>query len=979
MASALAQELAQLSLTDSTKLESLTVLAAKPESEPFLLQHLPAVLKATADKDAATRAAADKAGLAIMSALNRNAVKLALPALFEACEDPKWQTKEAATKFLGHLASASAEQISVYLPEIVPVVTNCMVDLKPTVRAAATEALTKCCAAIGNRDIEPFVPHLIRCIGAPGEVPDCVHKLSATTFVQSVDARTLSILVPLLVRGLTDRTTPIRRKACVIIRNMAKLVDDPVDAANFVSTLLPNVKYAMEGMSNPEAREVATDCHKILESINTSVEAAPKAQVAEVLAALNKAADAASVAVKGEGAEEASRYVAGMAANLIDVKNFEEAEWTQTVVPYLTSFCGAAGATAVCKEFHAACFQEAQAREMAPVEEEEGEDLCNCEFSLAYGGKILLNNARLHLKRGQRYGLCGPNGAGKSTLMRAIANGQLDGFPPKDELRTVYVEHDIDASEAETPVVEFVVNDAMVKEVMPARERIIEVLESVGFDAERQAQPVASLSGGWKMKLALARAMLMNADIMLLDEPTNHLDVINVRWLIDYLVGLKGVTSVVVSHDSGFLDSVCSAIIHYEDNFKLKKYLGNLSKFVEQRPEAAAYYNLADATTKWTLPEPGYLEGVTSKDRAILKMRSVNFKYPTAESHILNNVNVQVSLNSRVAVLGPNGAGKSTMIKLLTGELEAESGMVWKHPNLRVAYVAQHAFHHIENHLDMTPNQYIQWRYATGEDRESLDKVSRKMKEEEEKKMGEVKVVDGVKRVVDKLLARRKLKRGYEYEVQWKNEVETSWLTRDRLEEMGFQKMLTDIDMKEAAAAGLLGKPLTAKNVEILLANLGLPAEFASHSQIRGLSGGQKVKLVLGAAMWQQPHILVLDEPTNYLDRESLGAMVGALNEYGGGVVIVSHHHEFVNQVCQEKWAVGGGVVDVTGQSAAALEAQKLEWKRQEEVVDALGNVIKVKAPKKELSRKEKKARAKANKARRERGEEVSDDEDEDY
>jgi elongation factor 3 len=213
--------------------------------------------------------------------------------------------------------------------------------------------------------------------------------------------------------------------------------------------------------------------------------------------------------------------------------------------------------------------------------------------------------------------------------------------------------------------------------------------------------------------------------------------------------------------------------------------------------------------------------------------------------------------------------------------------MVWKHPNLRVAYVAQHAFHHIENHLDMTPNQYIQWRYATGEDRESLDKVSRKvssgmgrsrrsggrrglplprgappswmpcppslpfrpfpcssplspsplctpqLKEEEEKKMKEVKVVDGVKRVVEKLLGRRKLKRGYEYEVQWKGEMETSWLTRDRLEEMGFSKMLTDIDMKEAAAAGLLGKPLTAKNVEELLANLGLPAEFATHSQVR--------------------------------------------------------------------------------------------------------------------------------------------------
>uniref|UniRef100_UPI0025A24B93 hypothetical protein n=1 Tax=Klebsiella pneumoniae TaxID=573 RepID=UPI0025A24B93 len=112
------------------------------------------------------------------------------------------------------------------------------------------------------------------------------------------------------------------------------------------------------------------------------------------------------------------------------------------------------------------------------------------------------------------------------------------------------------------------------------------------------------------------------------------------------------------------------------------------------------------------------------------------------------------------------------------------------------------------------------------------------------------------------------------------------------------------------------------------------------------------------------------------LDRESLGAIASALKEYGGGVVIVSHHHEFVNQVCGEKWTVGGGVLAVTGQSAAALEAQKLEWKRQEETTDAFGNTIKIKAPKKELSRKEKKARAKANAARRARGEEVSDDEE---
>lgn len=120
------------------------------------------------------------------------------------------------------------------------------------------------------------------------------------------------------------------------------------------------------------------------------------------------------------------------------------------------------------------------------------------------GGKILLNNARLHLKRGKRYGLCGPNGAGKSTLMRSIANGQLDGFPPKDQLRTVYVEHDIDASESNVPVVEYVYSDPILQDAShPAHNQVSEVLGSVGFTEAMQQAPVSSLSGGWKMKLAL--------------------------------------------------------------------------------------------------------------------------------------------------------------------------------------------------------------------------------------------------------------------------------------------------------------------------------------------------------------------------------------------------------------------------------------------------------------------------------------------
>jgi len=348
--------------------------------------------------------------------------------------------------------------------------------------------------------------------------------------------------------------------------------------------------------------------------------------------------------------------------------------------------------------------------------------------------------------------------------------------------------------------------------------------------------------------------------------------------------------------------------------------------------------------------------------------------------NVISNVTIQCSLNSRVAVLGANGAGKSTMIKALTGELEPQEGTVWKHPNLRVAYVAQHAFHHIENHLDKTPNQYIQWRYASGEDREGVESAFRKISDEEAKKMAQViKAPDGTKKVVDKLLGRRKLKRSYEYEVAWVglHPDFNEWLTRDKLEEMGFVKLVNEIDMKEAARLGLVTRPLTEAVVQKHLQDLGIEPEFGTHSQIRGLSGGQKVKVVIAAAMWNNPHILILDEPTNYLDRDSLGALATAIKEYGGGVIMISHSSEFTSALCPETWLVENGELTIKGQTEAQQQAAKLEWKRQEEMTDAFGNVIKIKAPKKKLSNKEKKALAKVRKARRDRGEEVTDSEDE--
>ena len=135
---------------------------------------------------------------------------------------------------------------------------------------------------------------------------------------------------------------------------------------------------------------------------------------------------------------------------------------------------------------------------------------------------------------------------------------------------------------------------------------------------------------------------------------------------------------------------------------------------------------------KFKFPQPGPIEGVKSKGKALMKMSKCTFTYPCNEKPTLFDISVQVSLASRVACVGENGAGKSTMIKLLVGEIEPQEGDVWKHPNARIAYVAQHAFHHIEQHLTKTPNEYIRWRYANnGEDKESLVKVTMQFTDEE--------------------------------------------------------------------------------------------------------------------------------------------------------------------------------------------------------------------------------------------------------
>lgn len=953
------------------------------ESEPYIVPHFGILLELFGDKALDVRATAEEAADSIFKLPGRFSVVVLVPILLaQLTNEKKWQTKVGALRYLGRLSEHSASQVAESLPLIIPAVSTCMWDTKPEVREKAKETLTITTSTIDNVDIIPFLPSLVSCIATPEEVPECVYKLAATTFVTEVKAPTLSIMVPLLTRGLSERKTAILRQTSVIIDNMCKLVENPEHAHQFLPKLMPGIDRIIETAADPELRNVASKARNTLIRVGGGAEDAedPEAVAKRLNDAHQEVKDTLQAEVKkykGELDAETLEYVASHLEAMYNGQVFSLPDWHQATVPYVTAFIGAENAKAIGKPLsvHYHELDKLRQKALEHVDEEEGEELCNCEFSLAYGGMILLNNTKLRLIRGQRYGLCGPNGVGKSTLMRAIANGQLEGFPPADELKTVFVEHNLQAEDADLSVLDFVLAD---ENMAKQKDTVVTTLKDVGFDDERLAQAVGSLSGGWKMKLELARAMLENADILLLDEPTNHLDVDNVQWLVNYLTSLTNVTSMIVSHDSKFLDNVCTNIIHYESR-KLKTYRGNLAKFVEQKPEARSYYELTDANIKFKFPEPGFLEGIKSKDKAILKMLNVDFTYENTTKQILYNINLQCSLNSRVAVIGPNGAGKSTMIKILTGELVASDGEVWKHPNLRVAYVAQHAFHHVEQHLDKTPNEYIRWRYAYGEDRESLIRAARQLTPEEEELIKKPISIEGEKRIFEELIGRRKAKRSYEYEVKWLHRPhdDNTWHSRERLEEWGYIKIMQWFDEKEAAKEGMYSRPLTAAGVEKHLDDVGLAPEFATHSRIRGLSGGQKVKVVLGAAMWNQPHMLVLDEPTNYLDRDSLGALAGAIQDFGGGVVIISHNREFTGAICPEVWNVNNGHLVVTG-AKRDYGGEKLEQKEAETVVDAFGNVTKVKKAKKKLSRKELKVKEKRRQQKLKNGEPLTDS-DEDF
>ncbi|SMQ47812.1 unnamed protein product [Zymoseptoria tritici ST99CH_1A5] len=967
-----------------------------PSVEPFLVQLLPAVLSAVGDKMAPVKTAAQNAALSITKAVNANAVKLLIPCFVESIRNAqKWPEKMCDLDCIEALCVSAPAQTALRVPDLIPIVSEAMWDTKPEVKKRAYGTMEKVCELIVNKDIDRFIPELIKCIAKPEHVPETVHLLGATTFVTDVHEPTLAIMVPLLERGLKERETAIKRKTAVIIDNMCKLVEDPNIVAAFLPKLMPQLQLNNDNLADPEARE------KTKQGLDTLIrvgnvkdgkipEVSLVGDTATVLEKLKEILSAPDLKHANEAKyEPVLTYIAAIGGQLIDEKDKEAVTWNINIVPYLSAIIDDQAQGVVEALRKRASPGAAEEDEVEP-DEEEGEDLCNCTFNLAYGAKILLNQTHLRLKRGQRYGLLGPNGSGKTTLMRAINNEQVEGFPKQSEVKTVYVEHDLDAADTEMTVIDWTVYKLKQAGLELTEDDVRKTMDEFGFVPEQVNGLITSLSGGWKMKLALARAVFEKPDILLLDEPTNHLDVKNVKWLEDYLVN-SPCTSIIISHDSKFLDNVVQHVIHYE-RFKLKRYRGKMSEFVKRVPSARSYYELGASEMEFRFPEPGFLEGVKTKAKAIVRVSNMTFQYPGSARPQIMDINFQCSLGSRIAVIGPNGAGKSTLVNVLTGELIPTKGDVYQHENIRIAYIKQHAFAHIDHHLDKTPSEYIQWRFQTGEDRETMDRANKIVTDEDEKAMDKIYRIEGTQRRVIGIHSRRKFKNSYEYECSFalgdniglKNEkwtpmmtADNAWIPRTELI-ASHQKMVADVDQKEALASGQF-RPLVRKEIEAHCAYFGLDAELVSHSRMRGLSGGQRVKVVLAACSWQRPHLVVLDEPTNYLDRDSLGALSKALKSFEGGVIIITHSAEFTKDLTEEVWAVQDGRMTPSGhnwvQGQGAGPRLKGE-EEEEEKFDAMGNKIESTKKAKKLTSAELRKKKKDRMARRKRGEEVFSDED---
>ena len=516
-----------------------------------------------------------------------NLISKLLP-LLETSRKP--YEKERALTLLDSIIQQYSAQIKFSMIELIPVVSNLFWDTKISVQQLAKTVLGSLIKSSGNHDLDPFLPIVLESFEDPNTIPDAVEKLAGCVFVQNIECAAIAIIEPILNRGLRDKTNEVKRKACVIIDNMCKLVEHPKEILPFKNKIQPLIESCAENISDPEARSMATKSLNTLKNAyGTATTIVSKTNI-ELLDII-KTSVTTYILTPFICTLDDMKILSQITANLCNAGNFEYELWCYYFARYI-KISDKAVVVNITKYVLNRVEVECSVKDEVFVDEEEGLDLYKGTFSLAYGALTLLNGVNIHLKRNRFYGLLGPNNCGKTTLMRAIANEQIEGFPKRDELRTIFVEHEIqervvgedavgyDILNTELNGIEWILDCCnYVYKMEPAveREAVEQVMEELGFGNSKKGigkdraadatMQVTTYSGGWKMKMQLCAATLMNADILMLDEPTGHLDVTNIAWIKAWLKTFidNGGSVITTSHETSFLNEMCTHIIDFQN------------------------------------------------------------------------------------------------------------------------------------------------------------------------------------------------------------------------------------------------------------------------------------------------------------------------------------------------------------------------------------------------------------------------------
>ena len=949
-------------------------------NEPQLIELIPYLLETGSDKTHQTNI--ESIFIDFIRVLNPYAFESMYREISKVFSGVKFQSKILGLRMICQYAKIHPSIIASNLYLIIESLISLSSDIKKEVKAAVQECWVAICATIENVDIQPILTVMIDGYMNPSAKTEySLEVLASTPFVNDIDIPTLSLLIPMLVRAMREKKVVCQRKAAVVMDTLCKLIKNPVYARIFYDKLTWILDKGINEIAIEEVRNVCTrsknTLNKVYDQANTKLIDGITQESCFSLYQDEIAKVDSTITI--DPYDPVRNYTIGLVLNLVKYEVRDPSVYQRCIEPYLPESLSKEIRENISSTISKILIDTITVYEYDPEDNEE--NLCDCMFSLAYGTRVLLHQTPLKLKLNHTYGILGHNGAGKSTLLRAMANKTLQGFP---DIEATYIEHHIPEDKHDIITLDYIATNPKIIAKKISREEIARNLAELYVTEHMMNSPLSTLSGGNVQRVNLILAKLAADPLILMDEPTNHIDALSIVWLKNYIKTTENTTFLIISHDIKFMDEVCTNMIHYE-TLKLKVYRGNVTEFVKQKPEAAFYFQTTSQDVlSFSIPDPGPLEGVKSLTKSVLSMKNCFFQYPTAPKPQLSGITVQVSQAARIIIAGVNGAGKSTLVKILVGELETNGGIIERHPNLRMAYIPQNISASLDPHKQLTPIEYVMWRYRLGSDREQANKNTLTLTDEE---------IEAIKQkaklnktfIIKELGSRRAGKREHEYEAKSEGTVElVQWFSKGELIEMGYEKMVKEFDEKLAMESMMGQRKLTTGEIQKHMNSFGLEPEIAQHTKINALSSGQKMRCYLAAATFYLPHVIIFDEPTNFLDRESTNALSDAIKTFKGGVLVISHNDDFYNAITREKWLLENGSMTVFGDNM--IEALEKERKRQEkenskklkldeaeDKFDSLGNKIEVVKETKELTRDEKKRLMKQKKDMEKAGQDTYD------